>query len=170
MVRVALTPPVSGFFATDCPPARVQVRTFEPQDYGYDRGSMIYIILNALAILAATIAGLAFGAVCHVTVGGSAERPAPLRLLLAAFIAEFWLAAILAGALILAPPQAGAWTMALGSAVVIWIGFVVPTLIVTHGYRRLPPRTALLDCLHWLGVMLVQAAVLTTIGLAPPPA
>jgi hypothetical protein len=43
-------------------------------------------------------------------------------------LAEFWLASILAGALILAPSQAGVWVRALGSAVVILIGFVVAVL------------------------------------------
>jgi hypothetical protein len=51
--------------------------------------------------------------------------------LVLAGVAEVWLACILAGALILAPPEAGAWAMALGSAFIIWIGFVLPTLIVS---------------------------------------
>ena len=81
---------------------------------------------------------------------------------------EFWLASILAGAVILAPPQAGAWTMALGSAVVIWIGFVLPTLVVTNQFDRLPAARGLLNVCHWLVVMLVQAAVLQGLGLIRP--
>ncbi len=88
--------------------------------------------------------------------------------MITALIAESWLAAILAGALILAPPQADPWVMAIASAVVIWIGFVVPVLAVTHVFRGLSTSALMLDCVHWLLVMTVQAAVLQAIGLARP--
>lgn len=86
-----------------------------------------------------------------------------------AFLAEFWLASILAGALILAPVQANAWTIALGTAVVIWTGFVLPVLVVSYAARRLRTLDLILDCIHWLVVMVVQAAVLNFIGLVHPP-
>lgn len=130
---------------------------------------MIYIVLNLVPILLATLAGLAFGILWYRIVDRRISMPR-WRLLPVAFVAEFWLAAILAGALILAPRQAAPWTMALASAVVIWIGFVVPTMLVTHLHRRLPLRIALVDCGHWLGAMLVQAATLQVIGLQAPPA
>lgn len=127
---------------------------------------MIYIVQNLLPILLATLAGLGFGAFFYHIFGGGASW----KLLPVAFLAEFWLAAILAGALILAPSQAGAWTMALGSAFVIWIGFVLPSLWVTHRLHGLSVRIATIDAAHWLGTMLVQAAVLQVIGLGAPAA
>jgi hypothetical protein len=130
---------------------------------------MIYIILNALPILAATLAGLAFGAGYYRLVDRS-PNAASRSLTVVAFAAEFWFASILAGALILAPPEAGKWVMAIGTAVVIWIGFVVPALLVTLRYRGLSARAVLADCGHWLGVVIVHAAVLQSIGLQPPPA
>lgn len=127
---------------------------------------MGYILANLGAILAATAGGLALG------LGYAALQRRPQRhrvaVLAAAAVAEFWLAAILAGALILAPPQAGPWTMALGSAVVIWIGFVVPALVVTHLFRGLPLGMAASDGAHWLAVMALQAAILHLVGLTPP--
>lgn len=127
---------------------------------------MIYIVDNALPILIATLAGLVVGVVYDRLRGGTRRLGA---LALTAFIAELWLCAILAGALILAPADKGsAWTMALGSAFVIWIGFVLPSLVVTHRYRAQPWRIALSDSGHWLGVMLVQATVLQLIGLTQP--
>ena len=137
---------------------------------------MIYIVTNAYAILAATLAGLALGvgyyflvdrAVTKSPGDGSAKLTVSAAL---AFIAEAWFAAILAGALILAPPEAGRWTMAIGSALVIWIGFIVPVLFVTHRYRALSTRAAFIDCGHWLGVIIIQALVLQAIGLQLPPA
>lgn len=126
---------------------------------------MGYILTNASAILAATCAGLAVGVVYAVLLGWRGRSPA---LIGTAVLAEAWLASILAGALILAPQQAGAWTMALGSAVIIWIGFVAPALVVTTQFDGVPMRRGLLNIAHWLVVMLVQAAVLQGLGLVRP--
>lgn len=131
---------------------------------------MIYIVLNAVPILIATLAGLLFGAAYHaLRRRGGAERVG-IGFVVLAFVAEYWLAAILAGALLLAPPKADASVMAIGSAVVIWLGFVVPTLVVTLRYRGIAARTIALDGAHWLGVMVIEAVVLHAIGLTLPPA
>ena len=58
--------------------------------------------------------------------------------------------------------------MAIGSAVIIWIGFVVPVLAVTHMFRGLPASAIVLDCSHWFVVMVVQAAILHGFGLVHP--
>ena len=132
---------------------------------------MGYIVANGLAILLATAGGLLVGAVwraapIHGTTG-------PHRLTVAfgavAVAAEAWLCAILAGALILAPPAGpGPWVMALASAVVIWIGFVTPCTVVTTLHAGLGARRAAGYALHWLVVMLVQAAILQAVGLVKP--
>ena len=125
---------------------------------------MIYIALNAGPILAATLAGLLVGLAYRAVAIG----PGAPGLLVTAVLAEAWLAAILAGALILAPVKAGVWTVALGTAVIIWSGFVAPTAIVAARARGLTWRATIGDCAHWLVVMLVQAAVLRAIGLVHP--
>ncbi|MBC7521100.1 MAG: hypothetical protein H7268_08420 [Sandarakinorhabdus sp.] len=128
---------------------------------------MIYILLNAPAIVAATLASLVIGAL-YLRLASLPQRGAGL--LVTAAIAQGWFAAILAGALILAPAKAGDWTMAIGSAVVIWIGFVVPVSVVTLRARNYRWSAAVMDSLYWLVIMLVQALVLKSIGLVPPPA
>lgn len=128
---------------------------------------MIYIVLNAIPIAAATAGGLFFGYFYAALMRMRGISPA---VFLTVALAEFWLAAILAGALILAPPKQGLWTMSLGSAFVIWIGFVVPVIMTSYRFRRLAVRAALMDSMHWLGVMLIQATILRLIGLTPPPA
>jgi hypothetical protein len=131
---------------------------------------MIYIVMNAAAILAATVASVAFGALYYSAASRGRPRVSGLAgTLVTAFIAEFWLCAILAGALILAPPKGGIWTMTIGSAFVIWIGFIVPAILATYRVRALGIGTALADCAHWLGAMLIMAVVLRLIGLVPPP-
>ena len=131
---------------------------------------MQYILVNAGPILAATFAGFIVSVIYAYLVGHrtAADTRSIASLSLVAFVAEGWLACILAGALILAPRQAGAWVMSLGSAVIIWIGFVLPVLLVTlrfQGVRFLP---AVRDCGLWLVVMLVQAVTLQLIGLHHP--
>lgn len=129
---------------------------------------MGYIASNIGPILAATLAGLVIGLAYALAIRNA---DAPLRRpawLILAVVAEFWLACILAGALILAPSQAGRWVMAIGSAVVIWIGFVLPSLLVSYGFRRQSAGATLGDILHWLVVMVAQAAVLEAIGLSHP--
>jgi hypothetical protein len=134
---------------------------------------MIYIVMNALPIAAATVCGLAAGLLIRWLSGtiGRAKGGSGLKLgvLLAIVLAQAWLCAILAGALILAPSEAGAWTMAIGSAVVIWIGFVVPATVVNHAHRGLSIGAMTTDGLSWLAVMVVQSIVLKSIGLVPPP-
>lgn len=126
---------------------------------------MIYIWLNIVPILIATLAGLAIGAVWTRVSG----RPVGSGVIVLALVAEFWLSAILAGAVILAPDQASAWTMALGSAFIIWVGFVLPVLVVTLGVLGTGAGAIASASGYWLVTMLVQAALLQAMGLVPPP-
>ena len=134
-----------------------------------DHRPMIYIVTNAIAILGATLCGRMFGLIYDRLAGtGRALPSAPSGTMGVVFLAELWLCAILAGALILAPPKGGIWTMTLGSAFVIWIGFVLPTIVAGYRSRGLGWRVIGSDCGQALGVMLVQAAVLRLIGLVAP--
>ena len=141
---------------------------------------MIYIVENIVAILFATIAGFVFGAAWYgalsgpwlraVGLSGERARNASKTIYAVAFALEFWIASILAGAIILAPPEAGEWTMAIGSAVVIWIGFVLPTTAVNNLSALRPKRLIAIDAGHWLGVFLVQVVVMKLWGLVAPAA
>ena len=124
---------------------------------------MIYIVHNATPILLATLAALAVGL-------GFYPALRSVRGSLAVFVAEFWFAAILAGALILAPAKADPWVMAIGTAVVIWVGFILPALVVTLRGRGVGAGETVRDAGQWLVVMVVEAIVLHGIGLTAPPA
>lgn len=130
---------------------------------------MIYIVANAFAILAATLAGLLLGALWWRVFGDrTVPSAASLPFVIVSFVAEFWLASILAGALILAPPQAGLWVMTIATPIVIWIGFVLPAFVVALGRRRASIGSIAVETGHWLRVMLLQAIVLQAIGLSNP--
>lgn len=121
---------------------------------------MIYIVLNAVPIGLATVLAL--------LLAQFVDRPKTLVSWLVALVSAGWLAAILAGALILAPPKAPVWVMTIGSAVVIWAGFVVPALatsLLLAGQRWGRIGNA---ALWWLVVMLAQAVVMRLVGLTPP--
>ncbi|MET3762392.1 hypothetical protein [Sphingomonas sp. UYEF23] len=127
---------------------------------------MIYILINLVPILVATLIGLMLGAAYHVAFGRG--RVAVSAIVVAA-LGLFWFASILAGALILAPPKAAPWIMAVGSAVVIWVGFVLPVVAVTQRYHGVAPRRIVGDSVFWLVTMVAQAVAMKVIGLVPPP-
>lgn len=124
---------------------------------------MIYIWLNIVPILIAALASVGLAGVIY-------GRKAAVGTLVVVFVAQAWLAAILAGALILAPPKGGVWTMTIGSAVVIWAGFVAPTLAAGYRLRGQSWRTIGIDGAYWLAAMVMQAIIMRLIGLVPPPA
>jgi len=128
---------------------------------------MIYIVQNLIPILLATAAGLIMGYGYRALTIRPVGAPRARHLVTAA-LAEAWLCAILAGALILAPVRAGVWTVAIGTAIIIWIGFVVPATIVTLTTRGVRLSGAVVDCGYWLVVMLTQAVVLRGVGLVHP--
>lgn len=134
---------------------------------------MSYIVTNAVPILAAALVALVFGAAWYGllarprTANASTHKPSP-SLIVLTFLCEAWIAAILAGALILAPVEAGRWTVALGSAGIIWVGFVAPVIAVDHRRRGLSWAQTAIDAGHWLGAMLLMAAVLRAVGVEGP--
>jgi hypothetical protein len=56
----------------------------------------------------------------------------------------------------------------LGSAFIIWVGFVLPTLVATLRSRGVEGLAALADAGAWLAAMLLQAVVLQLVGLIRP--
>ena len=51
------------------------------------------------------------------------------------------------------------------SAFCIWLGFIATTLVVNHQFQMQKAALTLIDCGHWLGVMLIQGAVLGFFGV-----
>jgi len=137
-------------------------------------------VLNYLAILLAAIASFAFGAAWYgalakpwLAARGAAEEPAMARLgplpvpYLIAFVAELVMAWMLAG-ILLHLEQGG---LAAGvrngliSAAFLWLGFVATTLLVNHSFQGAKMALTVIDGGHWLGVMLIQGAILGWWGM-----
>jgi len=119
---------------------------------------MRYIWLNAVPIVLAGLAGWLPLALLW--------RRAAVRL--APPVALVWIAAIFAGALIIAPVPADPWVVAIVTAVILWGGFIFPALLATSPARGVSWRDTLLDAGGWLLALMLQAVVLRMFTLVAP--
>jgi len=125
----------------------------------------------------ATLASWLFGAIYYMSLAKpwmaasgitqeevkAGESPTPYII---SVIAEFIMAYMLA-VLLLHTSTNGVFTLgqALFAAFAIWLGFIITTLTVNHRYGMKPWSLTIIDGGHWLGVILIQAAVMYLIGL-----
>jgi hypothetical protein len=80
------------------------------------------------------------------------------------FVALLIMAWVLAG--VIGHPGAGGITLRSGviAGALMWLGFVATTLAVNHTFQGVKPILTLLDGGHWLGVLLLQGAVIGWLG------
>ncbi len=80
-----------------------------------------------------------------------------------AFVAQLVMAWILAGVLLHLSRGGIALTLRSGliSGALMWAGFVMTSLVVNHAYQGVRRAQTLIDGGYWLGVLLIQSAVLT---------
>jgi hypothetical protein len=139
---------------------------------------MVFGNLNYLPVLVAAIASFAFGAVWYSLLArqwmaargmtdadmarAKAEMgPVPVPYIVA-FVAELVMAWMFAG-LLLHMDQGGlASSIRTGliSGFFLWLGFVATTMAVNHAFQGARTAQSLIDGGHWLGVLLIQGAVL----------
>jgi len=137
--------------------------------------------LNAWALPLAAAASFIFGGIWYgllsqtwMTAAGltkekinASGKPVAIPFIVT-FIAELLMAWMLAG-LILHMAKAGlpaGLRNGMITAGFIWLGFVVTTLAVNHQYQMQRTSLTVIDGLHWLGVLLIQGAILGLWGLA----
>lgn len=89
------------------------------------------------------------------------------KLLITTFLCELFMAWMLAGVILHMKKAGIAPTMTNGmiSALFIWAGFVMTTLIVNHGYQLEKRNLTIIDGAHWLGVLLIQGAIIGALGI-----
>jgi hypothetical protein len=92
--------------------------------------------------------------------GGAARNAVPF---IVAFVAQLVMAFVLAGTM----AHMGAVTARSGvfTGAYIWLGFVMTSLVVNHAFQRARPLLTLIDGGHWLGVLLIQGAIIGAIGV-----
>ncbi len=130
--------------------------------------------LNFLSVFAAAIASFVFGGVWYSAfskpwmdaVGMSPERlqkdRGSLGLYVVAFVALLVMALMLAGILVHLAHGELATTLRTGliSAAFLWLGFVIPTMVVNYAFHGARHSLTLIDGGHWLGVLLIQGAIM----------
>ena len=128
-----------------------------------------------LGVLVAAIAGFAFGAAWYTALSrqwmaarGLTEAearartgPSPLPFVVS-FVALLIMAWMLSG--ILLHLARGGTAMSARSGLVsgffLWLGFVITTMAVNHAFQGERRMLTLIDGGHWLGVLLIQGAIL----------
>ena len=134
--------------------------------------------LNYLAIMTAAIVSFAFGGVWYnvfsrqwmEAVGMPPERVKErggVGLYVLAFVAQLVMAWMLAGILLHLSRGGLAPTIwhGLVSGAFIWLGFVIPTMVVNYAFHGARHSLTLIDGGHWLAVLLLQGAILGWWGM-----
>jgi hypothetical protein len=137
---------------------------------------MAFAGLNHWAVLVAAIAGFAFGAVYYMALSkpwraaqgiptGSPPQAPPIGPLILSLVANLVMAWVLAG--MIGHLGVGQVTIKNGviSGAFAWLGFVATTLSVNYAFGRRTAMLTVIDAAHWLGVLLVQGAVIGAFGV-----
>ncbi len=131
--------------------------------------------LNYWPILIAAVASFAFGAVWYTMLsrqwlaargrtaaevqGETGRSPVPFII---SFVALLIMASMLSG--ILSHLARGGTEMSVRSGLIsgffLWLGFVITTMAVNHAFHGERRSLTLIDGGHWLGVLLIQGAIL----------
>jgi len=132
--------------------------------------------VNWLAVIVATIAGFAVGAVWYTALGkqwmaaigktrdqlNAGPQPYVIGVIVELVMAYF-LALVTSNLF-------GSVTVASGlmAGAHMWLGFIMPPMILNHRYQNMPWRLTLLDGGHLLLVLLVQGLVIGLFGGVAP--
>jgi hypothetical protein len=132
--------------------------------------------LNYWAVIVAAIASFVFGGIWYSVLAKAwmgalgkteaeikASGPKPL-LFVTAFVALLVMAWVLAGVVGHLGPGQVTLRNGLVSGAFVWLGFVATTLVVNHGFQGARRMLTAVDGGHWLGVLLIQGAVIGLMG------
>lgn len=134
---------------------------------------MDFLAVNWLAIVLATVASMALGAAWYgvlsaqwLAASGRTKEdidPKDFMPYVWSVIVQLVMAYFLA---VLTPPLAGAMTIGHGLqiAFLMWLGFVLTTMILNHRYQGKPWSLTAIDSGYILAALLVQGLVLGVFG------
>ena len=134
--------------------------------------------LNYVAVLLAAVASFLFGGLWYgalskpwlAAIGISEDdlrkRQASVAPFVIAVVAQIVMAWMLAGVLLHLARGGMAINIRAGmiSGFFLWLGFVVTTLATNHAFQGARRQLTLIDGGHWLGVLLIQGAILGWFG------
>ena len=132
---------------------------------------MSFAGINYLAVIVAAVVSFGFGFAWYATLGKRwmaalgmsrdellPDGKHPIGTLVLTLVAELVMAWMLAGLL----GHLGSIDVKTGliAGLSLWVGFVATVMLVDHRFQRASWALTLIDGGHWLGVLLVQGAVL----------
>ncbi len=133
--------------------------------------------LNYFAVVVAAVVGFMFGWLWYGVlfskswlnaVGKTEEQtkgaPSPVPFVIS-FIALVVMAWVLAGVIGHLGPGEVTFRNGVISAFFVWLGFVITTLAVNNAFQGTKRALTLIDGGHWLGVLLLQGAVIGLMGV-----
>jgi hypothetical protein len=137
---------------------------------------MTFTGMNYLAVLIAAVAGFAWGAAYYMTLsrpwlaaaGMTQEQlsrkrsPVPFVISFVALLIMGW---VLAGTLGHLGPGQVTVKNGIISGLFLWLGFVVTTVFVNNAYPGRKYSLSVIDSLHWLGVLVIQGAIIGVMGI-----
>ncbi len=134
--------------------------------------------MNILAIVVAAVAGFAFGSVYYMALSGpwlkavektkeelmpsGKPKPGPFIVSIVALLVMAW---VLAGTMGHLGPGQVTLRNGVISGFFIFIGFVATTLAVNNAFGGRRPMLTAIDGSHWLGVLLLQGAIIGAFGV-----
>jgi hypothetical protein len=137
---------------------------------------MAFAGINYLAILIAAAASFAFGAAYYMTLsktwlaasGKTSEEVAAKRSatpFIVSIVALVIMAWVLAGTLGHLGPGQVTLKNGVISSLFLWLGFVITTLSVNYAFGQRKPMLTVIDGIHWLGVLIIQGAIIGAMGV-----
>ena len=132
--------------------------------------------VNYLAVVAAAAGGFFFGFVYYMSLGrywmaatGKSEESLKeggmARPMIITAIAQLVMAFMLGGLLGHLGAEQMNVTGGLITGALVWIGFAVTATAVNYAWQRAKPMLTIIDGGHWLGVLLIEGAILGAIGV-----
>jgi hypothetical protein len=135
---------------------------------------MSFTGLSYLAIIVAAIAAFIFGAVWYIALGNrwlaalgkdesdlkTLSSPMPFITTGVALLVMGWMLAGLLGHL----GTVDVWH-GIVSGFFLWVGFVATTMTVNHRFQGLPWSLTFIDGGYWLGMLLIEGAVIGAFGV-----
>lgn len=139
---------------------------------------MVFAQVNYVAVMLAAAASFLFGGIWYgilsqqwmeaagITIDDVRPGNGPvLAPYIKAYIAELVMAFILAGVMGTLAAKGGitVW-QGMVTGTLMWLGFILSSLVVNHAFQGARNALTFIDAGHWLGVVLVQGAVLGWLG------
>ncbi len=139
---------------------------------------MTFAGINHLAVLIATVAGFAFGAAYYMALSkqwlaaqgktreelAAAGKGSPMPFIIS-IVALAIMAWVLAGGIGHLGPGQVTLKNGVISALFMWLGFVITTQSVNYAFGQRRPMLTVIDGIHWLGVLVIQGAIIGALGV-----